>query len=795
MSTYLGNESLSPAVKERVLSTFQQTLALYKQGRTEEVVAGCGLILRMDPQFDPARKLLDKSRNPQLPIDVDTLGPAAPAPGAFDPLADARRALASRDFQRAINITTEILTNDLMNDDARILNEQAREKMEAGPFVEQFARKCEQHLANKNLAAARTDMEKARALDPDHPALKRIEQMLAGGAAQAAAPASSYSFDSPSPSFVVDTPKPAPTGRNTAQAADFGFTFEEEKPAAAPPPSSFGGGGFSFDSPAAPPPAPAPPPRPAAPPANDAPFGGSFSFDSPSAPPPSGGDALSNFSFESPKPAAPSPAAPSSGFSFDAPAAPSSGFSFDSPSSFSAPAPAPSPAADGPRTFDFATAPTEMSADDQKKIDQYLGEGDHAAEIGDYQKAIDLWSRIFLIDVTNEHASERIERAKVKRREIESRVETIVAAATAALERNDTDTARSKFLEALRVDPGNTAAQEGLERVSGTALEGGASGFEAPFTPPSSKNDLFDDDLSTPYDDVLTPPEPAAPAPAPAKGKATGKTKAAPATSAAPKRSSMMLIATVLAVVVLAGGGYFAYTKFFAKPAFDPAATQATFTQAEQLAKKGKFDQAIGILQDVKLEDPMHDKAVLMISDLQHRKQQASEMIDGKPAAVYYQENLANGKTAYDTHDYEGAKKAWDLATRVKPLSPEMQALYTSAAQQAAKLDSAKALFKEGKYQDAILNLEPLFQQDPQNQNIQRMISDAHFNLGATALGEERLPDAMTQFEEVLKANPNDELAKRSRDLAARYNAQPKGTPKDLLYKIYVKYLPVRKVS
>src|SRR2546421_12174738 len=78
MSTYLGNDSLSPAVKERVLSTFQQTLALYKQGRMEEVVAGCGLILRMDPQFDPAKKLLDKSRNPQLPIDVDKLGPAAP---------------------------------------------------------------------------------------------------------------------------------------------------------------------------------------------------------------------------------------------------------------------------------------------------------------------------------------------------------------------------------------------------------------------------------------------------------------------------------------------------------------------------------------------------------------------------------------------------------------------------------------------------------------------------------------------------------------------------------------------
>ena len=61
MSTYLGNASLSTAVKERVQSTFQQTLALFKQGRTEEVLQGCGLILRMDPMFEPAKKLLHPS--------------------------------------------------------------------------------------------------------------------------------------------------------------------------------------------------------------------------------------------------------------------------------------------------------------------------------------------------------------------------------------------------------------------------------------------------------------------------------------------------------------------------------------------------------------------------------------------------------------------------------------------------------------------------------------------------------------------------------------------------------------
>src|SRR6185295_9909622 len=112
-----------------------------------------------------------------------------------------------------------ILTNDLMNEDARVLADEAREKIEAGPFIDQFVRKCEQHLNNGNVNAARADLSKARALDPSHPGVRRIEQLIA--AKESAAPAAASS------SFVVEAPAPA-SGRSTAQASDFGFTFEEE---------------------------------------------------------------------------------------------------------------------------------------------------------------------------------------------------------------------------------------------------------------------------------------------------------------------------------------------------------------------------------------------------------------------------------------------------------------------------------------------------------------------------------------------------------------------------------------
>ncbi|MGZ4779228.1 MAG: hypothetical protein ACXV5L_08525, partial [Thermoanaerobaculia bacterium] len=231
MNDYPGNPALAAAVKERVSSTFQQTLALFRAGRTDEVVAGCTLILQMDPVYDPAKKLLEKARNPSMLLDVESLAPA----NVGDALKEAREAMAARDFQRVVQITTDILTNDLMNDDARVMSEEAREKMEAAPFVEQFVKKCEQHLASGNAAAAQGDLEKARSLDSGHPGVQRMLQMIAKAkaapagapaAAPAGAPAASapsaFSFDS----FVVDTP-PA-SGRAATPASDFGFTFEED---------------------------------------------------------------------------------------------------------------------------------------------------------------------------------------------------------------------------------------------------------------------------------------------------------------------------------------------------------------------------------------------------------------------------------------------------------------------------------------------------------------------------------------------------------------------------------------
>ncbi|HEX6640665.1 MAG TPA: tetratricopeptide repeat protein, partial [Thermoanaerobaculia bacterium] len=597
------------------------------------------------------------------------------------------------------------------------LGDEAREKLEAGPFVSQFTRRADQSIAAGNIAAAKMDLEKARALDPTHPDVIRVARTLASrDAAPSPAPAAA-------PSFVIDAPAAPPSGRSATQAADFGFAFEEEK-------------------------------------TEDVSFA-DFSFDPPSTTPAFGATA-------EPEPF-------------------SSGFSFDSPATDAA---APQTYGGGAE-FDFATASVTTSSDDQSKIRQFLSDGDRAFAGGDYQQAIDLWSRIFLIDVTNDEASDRIEKAKSKRREIEQSIEPLISSGVAAFEAGNTSQAHSDLSEVLRLDPKNRTAQEYLDRLGETVADTRSN----PYIPPTVRDDdsldlgMLDEEALPPgFEAPLVPPPPGgAAAPAPGKARTTGKVSR-PAAAAAPRKLPMTAIAAVVVLLGLVGGGWYVWNRFKDQPVADAGQGQALIARATTLAGLGKYDQAIALLQDIQPNDPLHDQALVLIADIRKKMSNAAQMIDGIPADQYYQQHLEAGRTAFDAHDYAIAKTAFDDAMRVKPLPPELKAQYDAASQQVAKLDSAKALFGERKFTDAIANLQPLLDQDPQNLAIRRLLIDAHFNLGAVALQEERTADGIREFDEVLKATPDDEIAKRSRELAVRYDNEPK----DLLYRIYVKYLPLR---
>jgi tetratricopeptide (TPR) repeat protein len=257
--SYAGNPSLSSDIQKRVLGTFEQTLGLAAEGSRQEALLGCDFVLRMDPQFEPARLLQERLRGSTGSVRVDDLlgAPAdpfanatvgldlpdlpdlgAPAPaagggndlrGQFQTLLEARR------FQQLLNLAHQ--EQDSVGRDPELMRmaTAAQERMEAEPYVDKFVSAAREAARQGQRDEVARLLEKVRALDASHPALAEL-----GGAPPAAAPAVAV----PNPDFGVFAQPEV-----SADAAGFEMSFDT--PALDP---GFGTElpDLSFDEPAAP---------------------------------------------------------------------------------------------------------------------------------------------------------------------------------------------------------------------------------------------------------------------------------------------------------------------------------------------------------------------------------------------------------------------------------------------------------------------------------------------------------------------------------------------------------------
>jgi hypothetical protein len=744
-NVYPGNASLAAEVKHRVLTTFRQSVELARQGSLEDAALGCSFVLKLDPSFTPAQRLADEISAGAFVIDYDAYLEEVSEQG--DPLTAAREALIQRDFSRALELASAVLREDMMDPQAQEIAGIAQERMEASPFIEQFVRKAEAKLAAGDASGAVAELEKARKLDSSHPALLRFKDSLNRKKGQ---PAPAEPFDVPfgepaatspqepspfdaSESFVVDSD---PYGASPARAGDFGFVFGEDQlpgtPSSSPqtPPSGGAGidQGFSFEDSFAP----------------ASPAGSSFSdgFSSPSG----------SGSFES-----------------------TLGHAFGGETE---------PIIEEARTFDFSTASVETTPEEREKIAQFLKEGDELFEKADYQQAIDAWSRIFLIDVTSEEATNRIERARLKRHAIEGELDDMFSEAVAAYERGDHDTAREKAGQILFTDPGRREARELIERLD--------AGESAPSLAASAPAAMIEDDFFSEEEAIISgenapliPPAPEATL-SPSAGKSR---KDAPAAARSSSRKGLSLpLTAVIALLLLGAGGWYGWQMMNQTSVHDPAATEAIFAQADRLAEAGRFDEAINRLLNVATDDPQHDRAIEMIGELKERKTQSAGTIDGRPSSEVYEENLQIARAAFAERDYLGAKKAFEQARAIQALPDELADLYREASSQAARFDDAVRLIGEKKYPEAAERLEQLQRDDPENPNVRQMLSTVWFNSAVESLRKNDTREAASQLDRALRFSGSDPQIRRTRELASRYD----GKEKDLLYRIYVNNLDLR---
>ncbi len=369
---YPGNPSLPREVRDKILSTFRHTLNLFREGKAEDCLIGCDFILKMDPRFAPARQLMEKAKNPASNVDVATLeAVVAEAPVRADRvstpetdrlLVRAAESFNTRDFDAAIAAAEQVLQVLPGNRDASEILGKARERKNAQPQFEVARQRAIAALDARRDGEARAALEKMRSLDADHPAVALLERRLSRP-------------PEPPPEIGEDTnpgldarrsaaPPPAPPDAGgLGELSLDSLSLDDESSSVVPPPPDMGssrGGPLSFTEPAA---APAVhDPVPSAPNLwSEAPAEGDFG-----------------------------------GLSLDMPAEKPPAPAFGGPS---APAFSPAPAAPEP--------PSQ-----QQEIDSLLERGDDAARAGNRQQAIEIWSRIFLIDINNSEAVGRIEKAR-----------------------------------------------------------------------------------------------------------------------------------------------------------------------------------------------------------------------------------------------------------------------------------------------------------------------------------------------------------------------------------------------
>lgn len=723
--SYAGNPSLSSDIQKRVLGTFEQTLGLAAEGNRQEALLGCDFVLRMDSQFEPARRLQERLRDSTGPVRVDDLlAPAADDPFNLDlpdlpafgapaaaPAGDLRghfhALLEARRFQELLTLAHQ--QQEAVGRDPELMRmaTAAQERMEAEPYVNKFLSAAQQAASQGQRDEVTRLTEKIRALDPSHPGL----------AALSGAPAAA----------------PAMFAQPATDPADMGFEM-------------------SFDEPA-----------------------GTLDL----------GTDLPDLSFDT----------PSLDLSLDEPAAaPSLGMDPELVS-----------AADFPSSLDLGGGGGDSETD--RRIRELLDEGQRAHDSGDLQGAIDAWSRIFLIDIDHQEAARRIDQARKLKAEHERQAEEIFHEGVAKIEAGDLQGARQDLQRVLEIQPGYFAAREYLQQ-----LEAG----KVPVIKPKPKETPSASALPTPSDldldtgtgelkeEILIPPDPSEVAAA-ERQRAKQKPKPIGAPPAREGRARKLFVLVGSAVLVLAlAGGAFVYLKrdqLFPNSQTDEAsiagpALTDPIGRATEMQKSGKTQSAISQLKRIPPSDPAYAQAQELIKQWSASLPAETPAAAAAPAvavapAPVSPERLAiltAAREAYQGGSYLEAVRRLEQASAQGQLEPADAEMLANAKRQTEPLAAQVDLFRQHEWEHALRDLWRLHESDPANRDVTKLMVDSYYNLGLRDLQRMDSAKAIENFREALGLDPSDKGLQRQLAFAQTYQERSK----DLLYRIYVKHLPLR---
>ena len=443
---------------------------------------------------------------------------------------------------------------------------------------------------------------------------------------------------------------------------------------------------------------------------------------------------------------------------------------------------------------DLATAAPREAApqlddESQRRIAELLDEGQDAYDAGEYQSAIDAWSRVFLIDIDHGEANRRIEQARRMSAEAERQVEEVFHEAMSNLDSGDLESARDALTRVLDLQPGHLAAQEYLDRIdAGDVSPADRAPLDdiGPATPAGFPLEESYEDVEAAEDLFATPD--VAPDTTDFKVSAT-----APVAKKRPRQAFLLVGSLVLLLVVV--GGWFlidSWDSLFPNSESVQAAAAPKridpIARAHKLHEQGKTAIAIAQLRRLPPGDPHYSEAQALVAQWETAESSTEQSGPEPEDLAHHQDLVARARTAHTQSEYLLASSLLDRAVAIAPLDAETAVIHGDAQQALEPLQEQIRIFRSGDWEYALPTLWRMREADVRNADINRLIIDSYYNLGIRDLQRGRPEAAVKKFEEALNLRPNDATLKRLRAFATTYEARSE----DLLYRIFVKYLPFR---
>jgi tetratricopeptide (TPR) repeat protein len=435
------------------------------------------------------------------------------------------------------------------------------------------------------------------------------------------------------------------------------------------------------------------------------------------------------------------------------------------------------------------------------RISQFLRQGDEALSRGQVQEAIDLWSRVFLIDLSNEEASQRIDAAREKQAESARRIDMLLSEGIHQYDSGDFAGARSKFLDVLALSESDSTARNYLNQIDASIAE-----RSGPIAPPAGAEaprlDLggapsYGSEQSYLHEEPGSAHELAA-----APGFEEAPITPAPEM---PSRRTLRVDARVflalglLVLVAVGAGAYFFLKKRQApvapapSPASKPPGTAApasedVIARANALLEQGKVEEARTLVTAIPDSDPRYPAALEVMERIRSAAVPTPAGAAPAVSAASLDEMRISGLAAARSSHYLDAVKALDPVVKAHPEDAEAAGILAKAREQVAAMGSAVKAYNEQDFQTAIKLFWDLRRRDMKNQDVEDFLFRSYFNDAIQDLQAGNSAKAAESFKEAAALRPGDSEAQRHLKFVKKYQ---KGAT-DLLSRIYIKHLSPR---